>query len=165
MTGPHLCWDLVPKHWSGHHVVMVVRIQGPAELELFEVAEASGGLGLGFGLTQRGQKHRRQNRNDGDDDEEFDESERALRSTARFWSAEAERSGVAALACAKRVDQEAPFVLAGSQSGDFADSVTAVQNAGAQFGRRRRNAPRDSWAAFSISYVLAGWERFHLRAD
>lgn len=65
--------DPIVARW--HYIVVVVRVHVPAELELFEVAQASDGLRLALGFGERGQEHPRQDRDDGNDDEQLDEGE------------------------------------------------------------------------------------------
>jgi hypothetical protein len=57
-------------------VGMIIRIHGPAELELFHWAEADGLLPFGFRARHRRQKQAGENGDDGNDHQQLDECER-----------------------------------------------------------------------------------------
>ena len=56
-------------------IVVIVRVKGPGERELFDVVGALRGFGAGFGFAQSGEEEAGQNRNDSDNYEQFDQGE------------------------------------------------------------------------------------------
>src|SRR5262249_53122138 len=60
-------------------IIVVVRVKGPGERELFDVIGALGGFGARFRFAQSRKEEARKNRDDRNDDEEFDQREGALR--------------------------------------------------------------------------------------
>jgi hypothetical protein len=64
-------------------VIVVLLLQLPCQLKLFQIARAGDGLCLVFRLGQRWQQKRGENGDDGDDHEKSDEGEARVRSSGR----------------------------------------------------------------------------------